>query len=267
MNKLIKKISEWSPKENLFKNRVILITGSTRGIGRSLTLRLASLGTTCLILGRDELSLNSLYDNIIENGGPEPVIIPIDLSTLNERKVKDLNFEIEDNFGRLDGLANIAGILGAREPILTHRINLWNEVIQVNLTSVFLLTKGLLPLLDKSQSGRIIMTTATVGRKGKAFWGAYGVSKAGIEILSNTLAEELEKTSKTRLITINPGRVATSMRSVTFPAEDSEVLPKPQDILDIFLWGLSSESEAGHGKSLNCLDILKFRKKTKSSFR
>lgn len=245
--------------DQAFANRVVLITGATRGIGRALAWRLAELGATCLLLGRDEAALDALYDGIVAAGFPEPVGIPVDLEQLSADGARELAGQIDSHFGRLDGLAHVAALLGGREPIATHRPEQWQRVMQVNLNAVFLLTQATMPLLDASDGGRIVMTTSSVGLSPEAYWGAYGVSKAGLENFTAVLAAELENTSRTRVFTVNPGGTATRMRAEAKPGEDPRTLPQPEQILDAFLWGLSREAESTHGGRVNVRDVLAFQ--------
>lgn len=246
--------TQWLPDS--FSNRVILVTGATRGIGRALAWRLAELGATCLLLGRDEAALDTLYDAIVAAGYPEPVAIPVDLEQLSAEGADQIAAQIAEHFGRLDGLAHIAAVLGGREPIATHRPDQWHRVMQVNLNAVFLITQAALPLLDASDSGRIVMTTSSVGPSPEAYWGAYGVSKAGLENFTAVLAAELENTSTTCIFTVNPGGTATRMRAEAKPGEDPRTLPQPETVLDAFLWGLSADAARGHGGRVNVRDVL-----------
>ena len=239
-----------------FANRVMLVTGATRGIGRALAWRLAELGATCLLLGRDETALDALYDAIVAAGYPEPAAIPVDLEHLSAEGANQIAMQIAEHFGRLDGLAHIAAVLGGREPIATHRPDQWHRVIQVNLNAVFLITQAVLPLLDASDAGRIVMATSSVGPSPEAYWGAYGVSKAGLENFTAVLAAELENTSTTRVFTVNPGGTATRMRAEAKPGEDPSTLPQPDAVLDAFLWGLSVDAASAHGGRVNVRDVL-----------
>ncbi len=239
-----------------FTDRVILVTGATAGIGRALALELGKRGATVVLLGRNESELDAVYDEIIESGGPTPAIVPCDLATLTIEQSEALAEHIKTHFGRLDGLAHIAGILGGREPIQSHRPKQWNQAIQINLTAVFQLTQALLPLLDESPSGRIVFATSSVGVRVEAYWGAYAVSKAGLEMFAGILSQELENTSNTRVFTVNPGGTRTKMRAEAMPGENPETLPSAEVVADAFLYGLTEDAGDFHGGRVNARDLM-----------
>ena len=151
--------------------------------------------------------------------------------------------------GRLDGLLNNAGILGDRSPIEHHDTTTWLKVIHVNLSAPFLLTQALLPLLHNSEDGSVVFTSSGVGRKGRAYWGAYAVSKFGTEGLMETLAAEVDDI---RVNCINPGATRTAMRKVAYPGEDPTTLLTAADIMPTYLYLLGPDSKGTTGESLNC---------------
>lgn len=239
-----------------FDEKIIAVTGASKGIGRALALELARRGATLILMARDLSALESVYDQILASGGPTPVIVPCDFKTLDHHAAEELATLIAEEFGRLDGLVHMGAILGGREPIQSHRPDHWANVIQVNLNAVFYLTQALLPLLDQSPAGRIVMATSTVGYQVEAYWGAYAVSKAGLEMLSGMLAQELENTSRTRVFTVNPGGTRTAMRAEAKPGENPNTLPGPEQVLDAFLFGLTEAAEAYHGQRINARDLM-----------
>lgn len=239
-----------------FDGQIIAVTGASRGIGRALAQRLASAGATVVLIAKHEDRLEAVYDHIVSHGGPEPVICALDLATLDADQAGQLAEQIEDAFGHLDGLVHMGAILGGREPIQTHRPNQWAQVMQVNLNAVFYLTQALMPLLDRATAGRIVMATSSVGYQPEAYWGAYAVSKAGLEMFTAMLAEELDNTSKTRVVTVNPGGTRTDMRAEAKPGEDPATLPRPEDVLDAFVFGLTEAAAAYHGQRVNARDLM-----------
>ena len=216
-------------------DRVILITGAGDGIGKAVALACAERGASIILLGRTVHKLEQVYDEIKNNGWPEPAIYPMNLEGATPTDYDDLNVNIDREFGRLDGLFNNAGWLGASTPIDIYDTELWYKVMQVNLNAPFLLTKACIPLLRKSPSARIVFTADD---KSSAYWGAYGVSKAGQLSFMRILADELES-KNIPVNAVNPGPIRTRFRTMAFPAEDMRKLTKPEEITSAFVYLLS----------------------------
>ena len=157
--------------------------------------------------------------------------MPFNLETAAAPEYAALFEAVDGEFGRLDGLAHVAGILGDLSPIEQYDVPTWCKVLHVNLTAAFLLTRTLLPLLRKSDEASIVFTSSTVGRTGRAYWGAYAASKFGTEGLMQVLAHEMSDTTRIRVNSVNPGPTRTTMRRQAFPAEDAARLPEPGAIL------------------------------------
>lgn len=236
---------------DLLAGRVILITGASDGIGKALALKTATLGAQVILHGRNTKKLEGVYDEIeaIE-GAPRPSIAVLDLAAADSEAYTNLAASIEEEFGRLDGLVHNAGILGQRLSIAQYDIAEWQRVLHVNLTVPFVLTQLLLPYLDAAEDPSIIFTSSGVGRVGKGYWGAYSVSKFGIEALSQILADETQHTSL-RTNCINPGPVRTKMRLEAYPAEDRDKLKTPEDILPTYLYLLGPDSRGVTGQSFD----------------
>ena len=162
----------------------------------------------------------------------------------------DLGVLIDEQFGRLDGLLHNAAILGLRSPLTNYSSELWSKVIQVNLTAQFQMTQSLMTVLEKSQDASVIFTTSGVGRVGKAFWGAYAVSKFAIEGIVQTWASEVEGLGSVRINAINPGATRTNMRAQAFPGENPNDLKTPEDILPAYLYLLGQDSIGVNGQSI-----------------
>jgi len=237
--------------DDVLKNRIVLITGATDGIGKSLAIHAASHGAQVVLHGRNSGKLESVYDEIeILENAPRPSIAVLDLATADRDAYLSLANSIEQEFGRLDGLVHNAGILGERLSIEQYDAADWQRVMHVNLTAAFVMTQALFPLLRQSADPSVIFTSSGVGRVGKAFWGAYSVSKFGTESLSQILAAE-NLHVPIRFNCINPGPVRTKMRQAAYPAEDRDALKRPQDILSTYMYLLGPDSQGVTGKSFD----------------
>lgn len=232
--------------------RVILVTGAGDGIGQALSLALARQGATVALLGRTQRKLARTYDRIVAEGGPQPALLPFNLETAAAPEYEALFDAAEREFGRLDGLAHVAGILGDLSPVEQYDVPTWCKVLHVNLTAAFLLTRTLLPLLRKSGDASIVFTSSGVGRAGRAYWGAYAASKFGTEGFMQVLAHEMAGTTRIRVNSLNPGPTRTRMRRQAFPAEDESRLPEPAAILAPYLYLLGAAGRAVNGESLDC---------------
>ncbi len=236
---------------DLLRDRIVLITGASDGIGRALALHSASLGARVILHGRNVDKLEKVYDEVeaIE-GAPRPSIAVMDLASANSESYTTLAQSIEQEFGRLDGLVHNAGILGERYAIEQYDAVLWQRVMHVNVTSAFALTQVFLPLLHESDDASVIFTSSGVGRTGKAFWGAYAVSKFATEGLSQVLADE-HRHGDLRSNCINPGPTRTKMRLEAYPAEDRNQLKGPEDILATYIYLLGPDSKGVTSQSFD----------------
>lgn len=236
-------------QSNHLQGRVILITGAGDGIGRTVAVGCAEQGATVILLGRTTTKLEAVYDEIVDAGFPEPGIVPMDLLRASVEQVDELATVIDTNYGRLDGILHNASILGERVPFDHYSLDKWQQVMQVNLSAVVLLTRMLLPLLQRSDDGRLLFTSSSVGATPRAYWGAYAVSKYAMEGLAKLLAEELENTASIRVNIINPGGTRTAMRAEAYPAEDPSTMKTPETLLPLYLYLLGPDSRNEHGKT------------------
>ncbi len=237
--------------DDILRDRIILITGSSDGIGKALALHAASLGAQIVLHGRSVQKLEKIYDAIEDiDGAPRPSIAVMDLESANAESYTTLAESLETEFGRLDGLVLNASILGERYSIEQYDAVLWQKVMHVNVTSVFAMTQVFLPLLQKSEDPSVIFTSSGVGRTGKAFWGAYAASKFATEGLSQVLADE-HRHGKLRSNCINPGATRTNMRLAAYPAEDRDLLKRPEDILAPYVFLLGPDSKGVTGESFD----------------
>ena len=248
---------DYTAPEQLLKNRVILITGAGDGIGRAAALDCARLGATVILLGRTIEKLEAVYDEIERAGHGQPAIYPLDLSTATDENYIELAQVLEGEFGSLDGLVHNASILGQRTPISNYESRTWQRVMQVNVTAPFMMTQALLPLLETSNDASIIFTSSSVGAQGKAYWGAYSVSKFATEGMAQLLSEETENTSKIRVNIINPGATRTNMRAQAYPGEDPGLNLAPEDIMPTYQYLLGPDSTGVTGQRFNAQEMSK----------
>ncbi|TBR45088.1 YciK family oxidoreductase [Marinomonas agarivorans] len=243
-------MSYQAPKD-LLKDKIILVTGAGDGIGKTAALHYAKHGATVILLGRTTKKLDLVYDEIEKNGYPQAAIVPLNLDGAVEHDYIELASIIENEFGRLDGLLHNAGILGNRTALANYEPSTFEQVMRVNVTSQFLLTQALLPMLLQSENSSIIFTSSGVGRKAKAYWGAYSISKFATEAMMQLLAAELENTSNIRVNAINPGATRTNMRAYAYPAEDPATIATPEQIMPTYLYLMGNDSLAVNGESID----------------
>ncbi len=235
----------------LLKDRIILITGASDGIGYALALETAKLGAKVILHGRNKEKLEKIYDqvNAMERALC-PSIALLDMSTANADSYSTLARSVENEFGKLDGLVHNAAILGDRFSIEHYDAVMWQKVMHINVTAAFAFTQVLLPALHQSTDSSVIFTSSGVGRTGKAYWGAYASSKFAIEGFSQVLADENRHT-KLRSNCINPGATQTKMRLKAFPGENRDLLKKPADVLAPYIYLLGPDSVGVTGKTFD----------------
>lgn len=251
MSKVADSPADYKAPKNLLRDKVILVTGAGSGIGRQAALSFAEYGAEVILSGRNQQKLESCYDEIVASGHKEPALYTVDLHCAEEQPYLELAGTIEQTFGRLDGLLHNASLLGERKAIENQSVSSWLEVQQVNLNGGFLLTKSLLPLLRQTENASVVFTSSSVGRKGRAYWGAYAVSKFATEGLMQVLADELENTSTIRVNSINPGATNTEMRKTAYPAEAPDSNPDPIEIMPAYLYLMGKDSIGVTGQALN----------------
>lgn len=243
--------NDYQAPAELLKDKVILITGAGDGIGAEAARCYAAHGATCILLGRTVAKLEKVYDEIIDAGGAEPAIVPLDLKGATPSHYQQMAQTILDQFGRLDGVLHNASVLGHLSAFKDISEDEWREVMQINLNGTVFMTQALIPVLQKAPHASVIFTTSSVGRKGRAFWGTYAVSKFATEGVMQTLADEYQNKSL-RFNCINPGGTRTNMRAQAFPAENPETLKTPAEIMPSYLYLMGDDSIAVTGQSLDC---------------
>jgi len=243
--------ASYRPRANLLAGKTVLVTGAGDGIGRAAALSYARHGATVLLLGRTGRKLEAVYDEIESAGCAKPAIIEMDLATAAEGSYANLASSLGREFDCLDGVLHNAALLGDRRPIANAGYASWAQVMQVNVNAQFLLTRYLLPLLNQAPSASIIFTSSSVGRTGKAYWGAYAVSKFATEGFMQVLASELENISRIRVNSLNPRATNTAMRRTAYPAETPTNNPAPQDIMPAYLFLMGDDSAGVTGRAFD----------------
>lgn len=247
-------MKNYEARHDLLKDRVILVTGASDGIGRAAATTFAAHGATVILQGRSLPKLEAVYDAIEAAGHAQPAIVTQELSTATAADCQQLAETIEREFGRLDGVLHNAGVLGDITPLEMYDPDTWDFVMRVNLRAPYLMTQALLPLLKQSPDASLVFTTSSVGRRGRAFWGAYAMSKAGIENMAQLLADELRNTSNIRVNCINPGATRTQMRATAYPGENPMSLKAPAEIMPAYLWLMGPDSKGTTGESIDAQD-------------
>ncbi len=233
--------------------KAALVTGASRGIGKAIALAYAREGARVFISARGKKDLAATVEEI-HRAGDEANWHAADLSKAGD--VKRLVQEVIHCYGTIQILINNASLLGPRETIASYPLSAWEEVVKVNLTGLFMITKEVLGNMIPRGEGTIINVSSGVGRVGKARWGAYAASKFGVEGFTQVLAEEV-KDRNIRVNAVNPGATRTEMRAEAYPDEDPMTLPHPDEITEVFVYLATAESAGVTGKSFDARDWLK----------
>jgi NAD(P)-dependent dehydrogenase (short-subunit alcohol dehydrogenase family) len=240
---------DYSLKNACLREKTILVTGAGAGIGRSAALTYAKLGATVILLGKTISKLEAVYDEIVNMGCPEPAIIPLDLKGASQQHYIDMATTIANQFGQLDGVLLNASILGELSPFTQIHETVFNEVMQVNVKAQYLLAQSLIPTLLLAPNASLVFTSSGVGNQGRAYWGAYSISKFATEGMMQVIADEYETTSL-RTNAINPGATNTNMRTCAYPAEDKTTIANSDDIMPLYVYLMSDDSLAVNGQTL-----------------
>jgi NAD(P)-dependent dehydrogenase (short-subunit alcohol dehydrogenase family) len=216
-----------SPASRPLADRLILVTGASRGIGRASALALAKAGAHVIATARTQGGLEELDDEIRRETGEGATLVPLDLA--DGDKIDQLGGLLFERFKRLDGLVHAAATLGLLTPVSHMSPRDWDRTVRLNLTASYRLIRSFEPLLKASDAGRAVFLTSSVATKPRAFWGAYAATKAAMEVLVRTWADEVDITP-IRAAIVDPGRMRTRMRAEAFPGEDPQTLPDPAEI-------------------------------------
>lgn len=242
----------YCPPADLLRDRVILITGASDGIGKAVAKAAAAHGARVILHGRNVKRLEAVYDAIVAAGQPRPSILPLDMEKAGSEEYDALAETVEKEFGHLDALLHNAGMLGERAPVEHYDVAKWLRTMHVNANVPFILTQRCLPLLRQSKDASIIFTSSGVVPRPRAYWGAYLASKWASEGLMRMLADELENQPAMRVNSIDPGKVRTNMRLQAYPAEDRSALADPDSIVAPYLFLLGPDSRGISGRTFDC---------------
>ncbi len=240
----------YQPQRHLLKDRIILVTGASDGIGREVALTYARYSASVILLGRNDEKLRAVAQEIEREGGIPARWFTLDLLTCTPQECQQLAQQISMHYPRLDGVLHNAGLLGDICPMDEQKPEVWQQVMQVNVNGTFMLTQALLPLLLRSDAGSLVFTSSSVGRQGRANWGAYAVSKFATEGMMQVLADEYQS-RHLRVNCINPGGTRTGMRASAFPTEDPLKLKTPADIMPVYLWLMGDDSRRKTGMTFD----------------
>jgi NAD(P)-dependent dehydrogenase (short-subunit alcohol dehydrogenase family) len=241
---------EYAIEKECLQNKTILVTGAGDGIGKQAALTYAKCGATVILLGKTVKKLERTYDEILALGGEEPAIIPLDLKGATKQNYIDMTSTIVGQFGKLDGALLNASVLGELSPFSQLHEQTFDDVMQINVKAQYLISQTLISALTLADNASLVFTSSSVGQQGRAYWGAYAMSKFATEGMMQVIADEYED-SGLRCNAINPGATRTNMRSSAFPAENKEALSTPEDIMPLYVYLMSDDSITINGKTIN----------------
>ena len=240
MNTNHQELLNYLPTENLLKDKVILVTGASAGLGRVISLAYARFGATVVLLDKKIKDLEKIYDEIEAAGYPEPAMYPLNMEGANAKDYQDMAEVFEDKLGGLDGIALNAAWLPGYIPFKEYEVELWLKTITVNLHANFLITQACLPLLEKSSDPSIVFSAHGAI---KAYNGAFGVAKAGSLAMMEILAQEYDNPDNfIRVNSIDTGPVRTQMRKMNYPGEDIETLARPEAVVGPYLYFMGKDA-------------------------
>jgi NAD(P)-dependent dehydrogenase (short-subunit alcohol dehydrogenase family) len=232
-------------------NHVILITGAGGGLGSTAALTLAKQGARIILLDKNIPRLEAVYDRLKAAKAPEPILYPFDLAGANEGEYQELANNIEKKYDSLQGVLHSAAEFSGFTPLSVQSTKDWGHTLNINLNAPFLLSRVLLPVLQKSQTATIVFTSDSSARTAPAYSGAYGVSKIALEGLAKILAEELELSNKIRVNTFIPGPVDSPLRARAYPAEDKTKLPTMESLAAAYLYLFGPQSIGVNGQAID----------------
>jgi NAD(P)-dependent dehydrogenase (short-subunit alcohol dehydrogenase family) len=249
---------ETSPR---LAGRVVLITGAGQGLGKALALAVAAAGATVVLHGRQLKKLEKVYDAVLAQGGPEPLLFPLDLARADEAAYASLAEALATQFGRLDHLVHCAAELGSLAPFHQQGLDAWQELLRVNLIAPAAMTRACVGLLRASGHGRVIFTLADRGLEPKAYWGAYAAAKAGLVALVKLLGDEWENEPALLALGVVPGPMHSPLRLRTHPGASLLKLPPAASLAPLYLELLTRDPPPLDGSIIDAQRWLAERKR------
>lgn len=245
-------MKDYQAAPDLLKDRVILVTGAGQGIGRTAALTFAAHGATVVLHGRKVPKLEAVYDEIEAAGHAKPAIFPLDLEKASDNDYEAFAHAIERELGRLDGILHNAAQGQRLSPLENQSLDLWLQLLRVNLAAPFALTRACFPLLKLSPDASVVFTGESHGHAPAAYWGGFAVAKSGVETLVKIWSDEWGMHPQLRINALIPGPVKSPQRTMTHPGEAKDTLPGPQDLMPSYLYLMGSDSRGVSGKILSC---------------
>ena len=224
--------------------RVVLVTGATGGVGAPLARACAGCGATVVLHGRTVAKLEALYDEIVAAGHAEPVILPLDFAKAEAADFGTIAAALESQFDRLDAVVHTAAMLGSLGPLEHQSYDAWLALLRVNIAAPMGLTRSVMPLLARAADASVAFTLDDRGIAPRAYWGGYGVTKAGVAALARELADEWESRPTLRVNAVVPGPIRSPMRGRTHPGEDRTRLPDPASLAPLYLHLIAGQTKA-----------------------
>ncbi len=233
------------------RDRVVLITGATGGLGAPLAKACAAHGATVILHGRIVRKLEALYDEIVAAKHPEPVILPLDFAKATADDFGNVATALTGQLGRLDALVHTAAVLGSLGPIEHQSFESWLTLLRVNVAAPMGLTRALMPLLDAAPDASVVFTLDNRGEEPRAYWGGYAVTKAGVSAMARELADEWENRPHLRINAVVPGPIRSPLRWQTHPGEDKAALPLPDALVPLYLHLVAGQPKADSGQRVD----------------
>lgn len=237
-----------SPVIGSLRERVVLVTGATGGLGAPLARACAAQGAVVVLHARVVRKLEALYDEIVAAGHPEPIILPLDLAKASADDFGNVASALQGQLGRLDGIVHTAALLGSLGPIEHQSFESWLALLRVNVAAPMGLTRALMPLLSAAPDASVIFTLDNRGETPRAYWGGYAVSKAGVGTLARELADEWDTREHLRVNAVVPGPIHSPLRGRTHPGEDKAQLPPVDRLLPLYLHLIAGQTKADSGQ-------------------